>query len=41
VMSAVDVYEVEPVIGPGHPLVKLDNVTFTPHLGYVTRESYE
>jgi D-3-phosphoglycerate dehydrogenase len=29
------------VIGADHPLVKMDNVTCTPHLGYVTRESYE
>ena len=40
-MAAVDVYEEEPVIGADHPLVKMDNVTCTPHLGYVTRESYE
>jgi D-3-phosphoglycerate dehydrogenase / 2-oxoglutarate reductase len=40
-MAAVDVYEKEPVIGADHPLVKMDNVTCTPHLGYVTREGYE
>ena len=40
-MAAVDVYEEEPVIGADHPLVKMENVTCTPHLGYVTRESYE
>jgi D-3-phosphoglycerate dehydrogenase len=39
--AAVDVYEQEPVIGADHPLLKMDNVTCTPHLGYVTRESYE
>jgi D-3-phosphoglycerate dehydrogenase len=39
--AAVDVYEQEPVIGADHALVKMDNVTCTPHLGYVTRESYE
>jgi D-3-phosphoglycerate dehydrogenase / 2-oxoglutarate reductase len=39
--AAVDVYEQEPVIGGDHPLLKMDNVTCTPHLGYVTRESYE
>ena len=39
--AAVDVYEDEPVIGGDHPLLKMDNVTCTPHLGYVTRESYE
>ena len=40
-MAAVDVYEREPVIGADHPLLKMDNVTCTPHLGYVTREGYE
>lgn len=40
-MAAVDVYEQEPVLGGGHALLKMDNVTCTPHLGYVTRESYE
>ena len=40
-MAAVDVYEQEPVIGAHHPLLKMDNVTCTPHLGYVTRETYE
>jgi D-3-phosphoglycerate dehydrogenase / 2-oxoglutarate reductase len=40
-MAAVDVYEEEPIIGANHPLLKMDNVTCTPHLGYVTQESYE
>jgi D-3-phosphoglycerate dehydrogenase len=40
-MAAVDVYEKEPVTGADHPLLKMDNVTCTPHLGYVTREGYE
>ncbi len=39
--AAADVYEEEPVIGANHPLLKMDNVTCTPHLGYVTGESYE
>jgi D-3-phosphoglycerate dehydrogenase / 2-oxoglutarate reductase len=39
--AAVDVYDQEPVLGAAHPLLKMDNVTCTPHLGYVTRESYE
>ena len=39
--AAVDVYEEEPVIGGNHPLLKMSNVICTPHLGYVTRESYE
>ena len=29
------------MLGADHPLLKMDNVTCTPHLGYVTRESYE
>jgi D-3-phosphoglycerate dehydrogenase len=40
-MAAVDVYEEEPIVGANHPLLKMDNVTCTPHLGYVTQESYE
>ena len=39
--AAVDVYDQEPVLGADHPLLKMKNVTCTPHLGYVTRESYE
>ena len=39
--AAVDVYEEEPVLGGGHPLLAMDNVICTPHLGYVTREEYE
>ena len=39
--AAVDVYDQEPVLGGEHPLLKMANATCTPHLGYVTRESYE
>lgn len=38
--AAVDVYDKEPV-GADEPLIKMENVTCTPHLGYCTRESYE
>ncbi len=38
-MAAVDVYESEPVID--HPLLHMDNVICTPHLGYVEQDSYE
>jgi D-3-phosphoglycerate dehydrogenase / 2-oxoglutarate reductase len=40
-MAAVDVYEEEPVLDPRHPLLALDNVVCTPHIGYVTRDEYE
>ncbi len=40
-MAAVDVYEHEPVRDPAHPLLALDNVICTPHIGYVTRDEYE
>ena len=40
-MAAVDVYEEEPVVGGAHPLLTLDNVVCTPHIGYVTRDEYE
>jgi D-3-phosphoglycerate dehydrogenase len=40
-MAAVDVYEEEPVIGANHPLLQMDNVVCTPHLGYVERDAYE
>ena len=37
--AAVDVYENEPVTD--HPLLHLENVVCTPHLGYVEKDSYE
>jgi D-3-phosphoglycerate dehydrogenase len=40
-MAAVDVYEDEPLRDADHPLLKMDNVVCTPHIGYVTREEYE
>jgi D-3-phosphoglycerate dehydrogenase len=40
-LAAVDVYEHEPVLGGDHPLVGLDNVVCTPHIGYVTRDEWE
>ncbi len=40
-MAAVDVYEEEPLRDPSHPLLQMDNVVCTPHIGYVTRDEYE
>ncbi len=40
-MAAVDVYEQEPLHDTGDPLLGMDNVICTPHIGYVTREEYE
>jgi len=40
-MAAVDVFEEEPLRDPDHPLLKMDNVVCTPHIGYVSREEYE
>jgi D-3-phosphoglycerate dehydrogenase len=37
--AALDVYEREP-LPADHPLRKLDNVTLSPHLGYVHEENY-
>jgi phosphoglycerate dehydrogenase-like enzyme len=38
--AGIDVYSQEP-LPPDYPFARLDNVVLTPHLGYVTRETYE
>jgi phosphoglycerate dehydrogenase-like enzyme len=38
--AGIDVFETEP-LPADHPFLKLDNTLITPHLGYVTKESYE
>jgi D-3-phosphoglycerate dehydrogenase len=40
-MAAVDVYEEEPVLDTRNPLLGMDNIVCTPHIGYVTRDEYE
>ena len=40
-MAALDVYEQEPLRDPAHPLLAMENVVCTPHLGYVSREEFE
>ena len=40
-MAAVDVYEEEPLSDTAHPLLAMDNVVCTPHIGYVSRDEYE
>ena len=39
--AAVDVFEDEPLTDGNHPLLKMDNVIATPHLGYVERDAIE
>ncbi|HEX5370062.1 MAG TPA: D-2-hydroxyacid dehydrogenase family protein, partial [Dehalococcoidia bacterium] len=38
--AAIDVFEVEP-LPPDHPFRSLENTLITPHLGYVTSETYD
>jgi D-3-phosphoglycerate dehydrogenase len=40
-MAAVDVYEKEPLRDTSDPLLKMDNVICTPHIGYVSHDEYE
>jgi D-3-phosphoglycerate dehydrogenase len=38
--AALDVHDAEP-LGANHPLLRLDNVTLTPHLASSTKECFE
>jgi D-3-phosphoglycerate dehydrogenase len=39
--AAVDVFEHEPMLDVDNPLLHMDNVVCTPHIGYVTRDEWE
>ena len=39
--AAIDVWEEEPLVNRSYPLLAMDNVVFTPHIGYVTRDEFE
>lgn len=40
-LAAVDVYENEPVVNGGHPLLALDNALCTPHTAWLEQDTYE
>lgn len=40
-MAAIDVYETEPMLDKDNPLLNMNNVVCTPHIGYVSVDEYE
>jgi D-3-phosphoglycerate dehydrogenase / 2-oxoglutarate reductase len=40
-LAAVDVFETEPLLDVADPLLNMENVVCTPHIGYVTRDEFE
>jgi D-3-phosphoglycerate dehydrogenase len=40
-VAAVDVFEHEPLRDKDHPLLTMENVICTPHIGYVTEDEWE
>ena len=40
-MAAVDVYESEPLTDTNDPLLQMDNIICSPHIGYVSTDEWE
>ena len=40
-MAALDVYEQEPLLDASHPLLQLENLVCTPHIGYVEHDGLQ